>query len=62
MKRRAIKFWIVPLLLAGVVAGFAACAPLPPPNAEVVYVRVGPPPPRVEVIGVSPGRAFVRQA
>jgi hypothetical protein len=45
--------------LAGGAAlvALAACVPLPPAGA--VFVRVGPPPYREEVIGVAPGPGFV---
>lgn len=47
-------------LLAGLV-GIIACAPLPPPGAGVVWVRVGPPPPRREVVieRDRPGPEFI---
>jgi hypothetical protein len=44
--------------LAGGLALVAvtACAPLPPPGA--VFVRVGPPAYRAEVVGVAPGPGY----
>jgi hypothetical protein len=39
------------------VVGAMACAPLPPPGA--VYIERRPPPNRVEVVTVAPGREYV---
>ena len=47
------------LLAAASVAALAACVPLAPPGAMFVSARLGPPPPRVEVIGYAPGPDFV---
>jgi hypothetical protein len=47
------------LLAAASVAALAACVPLPPPGAVFISARFGPPPPRVEVIGVAPAPEFV---
>lgn len=49
---RVIRFAGAAALLA-----LAACAPLPPAGA--VFVRVGPPAYREEVIGVAPGPGYV---
>ena len=43
----------------GGLAALAACVPMAPPGAVFIATRVGPPPPRVEVVGVAPGPGFV---
>jgi len=50
----ATRLALAALLLSSV----AACVPLPPPGETAVWVRIGPPEPRREVIVEQPGPEY----
>jgi len=53
------RFGSAAAFAAGILATTLLLTACPPPPPGPVYVRVGPPPVRAEIIGVAPGPEYV---